>query len=49
MMMAQLQNDQRMLAQINAHHYSGEVVGHITEKNLKDYTTFFYHSHSIWV
>jgi hypothetical protein len=32
MMMAQLQNDQRMLAQINAHHYSGEVIGHRTEK-----------------
>ena len=48
------QLDLVILAQINAHHYAEEVVGHRTEaeklqrvERVKDYTTFFYRSHSI--
>ena len=57
MSMAELERDQLdlvILAQINAHHYAEEVVGHRTEaeklqrvERAKDYTTFFYRSHSI--
>lgn len=56
--MAELETDQLdlvILSQLNAHHYSGELLGHRTEeelrqrtaKRVKDYTSFFYQNKSI--
>jgi hypothetical protein len=53
MQMSELENDHLdlvVLSQIHAHHFMNELVGHRridTRERVREYTTFFYHGHSI--